>query len=163
MPFIALLGIWGIAELTTLILVVMKTGFFPTIILLVLSSAAGSYLLRSQQEAVLRMGQTPNRDVARESVYRLTAGVLLLVPGFISSILALIFLIPPLRALFASTLLRIVRPQAVYSAFSWQQQTCHTDNDGMNAESSRENITATREDGSVIHGELIDKRGNPHD
>lgn len=162
MPFIALLGLWGAVELATLIFAVIKIGFFPTIALLVLSSVAGSYLLRSQQQAVLRMGQTQNRDVARESVYRLTAGVLLLVPGFISSILALIFLIPPLRALFASTLLRIVQPQAVYSAFSWQQQTYHADND-VDAESSQENITATREDGSVIHGELIDKRGNPHD
>ena len=163
MPFIALLGLWGAVELATLIFAVIKIGFFPTIALLVLSSAAGSYLLRSQQQAVLRMGQTQNRDVARESVYRLTAGVLLLVPGFISSILALIFLSPPLRALFASTLLRIVQPQAVYSAFSWQQQTYHADNDGVDAESSQENITATREDGSVIHGELIDKRGNSHD
>ena len=153
MPFIALLGLWGAVELATLIFAVIKIGFFPTIALLVLSSAAGSYLLRSQQQAVLRMGQTQNRDVARESVYRLTAGVLL----------ALIFLIPPLRALFASTLLRIVQPQAVYSAFSWQQQTYHADNDGVDAESSQENITATREDGSVIHGELIDKRGNSHD
>ena len=85
MPFIALLGLWGAVELATLIFAVIKIGFFPTIALLVLSSAAGSYLLRSQQQAVLRMGQTQNRDVARESVYRLTAGVLLLVPGFISS------------------------------------------------------------------------------
>ena len=162
MPFITLLGLWGAVELATLIFAVIKIGFFPTIALLVLSSVAGSYLLRSQQQAVLRMGQTQNRDVARESVYRLTAGVLLLVPGFISSILAFIFLIPPLRALFASTLLRIVQPQAVYSAFSWQQQTYRADND-VDAESSQENITATREDGSVIHGELIDKRGNPHD
>lgn len=163
MPFIALLGLWGAAELAALIFAVMKIGFFPTIALLVLSSVAGSCLLHSQQQAVLRMGQAQQRDAARESVYRLTAGVLLLVPGFISSILALIFLIPPLRALFASTLLRIVQPQAVYSAFSWQQQTCHADNDEVDAESSQENITATREDGSVIHGELIDKRGNPHD
>lgn len=162
MPFLALLGIWGAAEIATLVLAVMKIGFFPTIALLLLSSAAGSYLLRSQQQAVLRMGQTQDRDVARESVYRMTAGVLLLVPGFISSLLALIFLIPPLRALFASTLLRIVQPQAVYSAFSWQQQTYRADN-GDEAETPPENITATREDGSVIHGELIDKRGNPHD
>ena len=162
MPFLALLGIWGAAEIATLVLAVMKIGFFPTIALLLLSSAAGSYLLRSQQQAVLRMGQTQDRDVARESVYRMTAGVLLLVPGFISSLLALIFLSPPLRALFASTLLRIVQPQAVYSAFSWQQQTYRADN-GDEAETPPENITATREDGSVIHGELIDKRGNPHD
>ena len=162
MPFLALLGIWGAAEIATLVLAVMKIGFFPTIALLILSSAAGSYLLRSQQQAVLRMGQTQDRDVARESVYRMTAGVLLLVPGFISSLLALIFLIPPLRALFASTLLRIVQPQAVYSTFSWQQQTYRADN-GDEAETPPENITATREDGSVIHGELIDKRGNPHD
>ena len=162
MPFLALLGIWGAAEIATLVLAVMKIGFFPTIALLLLSSAAGSYLLRSQQQAVLRMGQTQDRDVARESVYRMTAGVLLLVPGFISSLLALIFLIPPLRALFASTLLRIVQPQAVYSTFSWQQQTYRADN-GDDAETPPKNITATREDGSVIHGELIDKRGNPHD
>ena len=54
MPFIALLGLWGAVELATLIFAVIKIGFFPTIALLVLSSAAGSYLLRSQQQAVLR-------------------------------------------------------------------------------------------------------------
>ena len=101
MPFLALLGLWGVAELVALIAVVAQIGFFATLGLLILSSAIGSWLLRSQQQAVLRMAETPGRDVARESVYRMTAGVLLLVPGFISSALALIFLVPPLRALFA--------------------------------------------------------------
>ena len=157
MPFIALLGLWGAVELATLIFAVIKIGFFPTIALLVLSSAAGSYLLRSQQQAVLRMAETPGRDVARESVYRMTAGVLLLVPGFISSALALIFLMPPLRALFAGALVRIIQPQTMYSTFSWQQHgniyehETPPDND----------VTATREDGTVIHGELMDTH-NPN-
>ena len=81
MPFLALLGLWGVAELVALIAVVAKIGFFATLGLLILSSAIGSWLLRSQQQAVLRMAETPGRDVARESVYRMTAGVLLLGAG----------------------------------------------------------------------------------
>ena len=155
MPFLALLGLWGVAELIALIAVVAKIGFFATLGLLILS--IGSWLLRSQQQAVLRMAETPGRDVARESVYRMTAGVLLLVPGFISSALALIFLVPPLRALFAGALVRIIQPQTMYSTFSWQQQgnvyehETPPDND----------VTATREDGTVIHGELMDTH-NPN-
>ncbi len=157
MPFLALLGLWGVAELVALIAVVSKIGFFATLGLLLLSSAIGSWLLRSQQQAVLRMAETPGRDVARESVYRMTAGVLLLIPGFISSALALVFLVPPLRALFAGLLLRVLPTQTVYSTFSWQQQgnvyehEAPPDND----------VTATREDGTVIHGELMDTR-NPN-
>ena len=157
MPFLALLGLWGVAELIALIAVIAQIGFFATLGLLILSSAIGSWLLRSQQQAVLRMAATPGRDVARESVYRMTAGVLLLVPGFISSALALIFLVPPLRALFAGALVRIIQPQTMYSTFSWQQHgniyehEAPPDND----------VTATREDGTVIHGELMDTR-NPN-
>lgn len=152
MPFLALLGFWGIAELVVLIVVFAKLGFFAALGLLILSSAAGSWLLRSQQQAVLRMAETPGRDVARESVYRMTAGVLLLVPGFISSVLALIFLIPPLRALFAGLLLRILPTQTMYSTFSWQQQG----NVYEHEPPPEHDVTATREDGSVIHGELLD-------
>ena len=150
MPFLALLGLWGVAELVALIAVVSKIGFFATLGLLLLSSA-GSWLLRSQQQAVLRMAETPGRDVARESVYRMTAGVLLLIPGFISSVLALVFLVPPLRALFAGLLLRILPTQTVYSTFSWQQQ-----GNIYEHEPPENDVTATREDGSVIHGELLD-------
>ena len=151
MPFLALLGLWGVAELVALIAVVAQIGFFATLGLLILSSAIGSWLLRSQQQAVLRMAETPGRDVARESVYRMTAGGLLLVPRFIS------FLVPPLRALFAGALVRIIQPQTMYSTFSWQQHgniyehEAPPDND----------VTATREDGTVIHGELMDTR-NPN-
>ena len=81
----------------------------------------------------------------------MTAGVLLLVPGFISSVLALVFLIPPLRALFAGLLLRILPTQTVYSTFSWQQQ-----GNVYEHEPPENDVTATREDGSVIHGELLD-------
>ena len=157
MPFLALLGLWGVAELVALIAVVAKIGFFATLGLLILSSAIGSWLLRSQQQAVLRMAETPGRDVARESVYRMTAGVLLLVPGFISSALALIFLVPPLRALFAGALVRIIQPQTMYSTFAWRQEgnvyehEAPPDND----------VTVTREDGTVIHGELMYTR-NPN-
>ena len=78
-------------------------------------------------------------------------------PGFISSALALIFLVPPLRALFAGALVRIIQPQTMYSTFSWQQHgniyehETPPDND----------VTATREDGTVIHGELMDTH-NPN-
>ena len=161
MPFLALLGFWGIAELVVLIVVFAKLGFFAALGLLILSSAAGSWLLRSQQQAVLRMAETPGRDIARESVYRMTAGVLLLVPGFISSVLALIFLIPPLRALFAGLLLRILPTQTMYSTFSWQQQG----NIYEHEPPPENDVTATREDGTVIHGELLDapnpNRRNP--
>ena len=87
----------------------------------------------------------------------MTAGVLLLVPGFISSALALIFLVPPLRALFAGALVRIIQPQTMYSTFAWRQEgnvyehEAPPDND----------VTATREDGTVIHGELMDTH-NPN-
>ncbi|MDO4643197.1 MAG: FxsA family protein [Cardiobacteriaceae bacterium] len=153
MPFIALLGFWGVAELVTLIAVIFKVGFFTTLALLFLSSAAGSYLLRSQQEATMRMAQAPNKDVARESIYRMTAGILLIIPGFISSMLALVFLIPPLRSLFAATLLRILQPQTFSSTFAWQQRERYTE-----PTESHDDVTATREDGTIVHGELMDTR-----
>lgn len=158
MPFIGLLFFWFFAEIAVLIFMIIKLGFLLTLGLQLLSSAIGFGLLRHRQTAMVEMMQTttPNPDAARESIYHLTAGILLIIPGFLSSILALVFLIPPLRKVIGAGLLKILNPDVVMSSFNWRKQR-----NGTVYEYEESEVTATREDGSVIQGELMDERKNP--
>lgn len=155
MPFIGLLGLWFFAELAVLVFLIIKLGFLLTLGLQLLSSAIGFALLRHRQTAMANMMQSsnPNPDAARESIYHLTAGILFIIPGFLSSLLALVFLIPPLRKVVGTGLLKILTPDAVMRSFNWQQQK-----NGTVYEYEESEVSATREDGSVIQGELIDER-----
>ncbi|MGC2854696.1 FxsA family protein [Novispirillum sp. DQ9] len=78
-------------------------GPWPTIALVLLTAVAGTMLLRSQGLATLRRaqasldrGEMPLREVA-DGMCLLFAGVLLLVPGFVTDILGLLLFLPPVR------------------------------------------------------------------
>jgi UPF0716 protein FxsA len=107
-----------ILEIYLLIKLVGALGFLLTLALLLGAAGLGGFLLRIQgwttwikvQQALAR-GELPAREML-ESALIGAGGVLLLVPGFISDILALFCLIPATRRQFAEYLLRhhIPRP-----------------------------------------------------
>src|SRR5699024_6272544 len=104
-----------IAELYVLIKVGSIIGVIPTVALVLLTTMIGSYLVKRQGLEVLSRVQSAQ---ARGEVPALPllngialffAGVLLIVPGFISDALGFVLLIPRLREYIARTLLsRIV-------------------------------------------------------
>ena len=83
-----------ILEILTFILFGDILGFFPVIFLIFVTFLIGIILLRSNinLKDIQRLIQEPN-----EWLYQKIAGILLLIPGFISDLLGLILLIKSLR------------------------------------------------------------------
>ena len=94
-----------ILEIATFILVGGQIGVLPTLGLTLLATLAGGLLLRIQGfgamrriQAEMAAGRDPGRQMAHGAMIML-AGILLLLPGFISDIVGLLLFIPPVRDL----------------------------------------------------------------
>ncbi len=103
-----------VVELAVIIQVGHVIGTWNTIAVLLLVSFGGAWLVKREGLAVLRRfrqqmdaGHVPTRELA-DGVLILLAGALLLTPGFVTDILGLLLLLPPVRsAVRAAALHRI--------------------------------------------------------
>ncbi len=93
-------------------------GAFETIGLLVLVTVVGAWLVKREglgvlrrAEARLREGGVPGRELV-DGVLILFAGALLLTPGFLTDIVGILLLLPPVRAALRSTTVRWLRLKA---------------------------------------------------
>ena len=101
-----------VVEIYLLMQMIGVLGFFITLALLLTAAMVGTHLLRLQgwsagmrlQQALAR-GEMPALEIL-ESGLIATGGLLLLLPGFLSDILALLCLIPATRRLLMAWLLR---------------------------------------------------------
>lgn len=114
-----LLLLLPIIELWFLIQVGSAIGALSAIALLILAGVVGVGLLRLQSlstmarvQARLERGEVPSHEVV-EGLLLAIAGVLLLLPGFLSDIVALVVILPPLRKVIAHWLMRSGRLQAL--------------------------------------------------
>ncbi len=120
-PFLIILAIFPFVEIALLIRLMGAIGFIPTLGLLLISATAGISVIRHQglsaltrvQQALAR-GELPAREVANSGIATL-GGLLLLIPGILSDILALPCLIPTLRLRLADRLIasRSIMPTSV--------------------------------------------------
>lgn len=101
--FPLLLLAWPLAEIATFVIIGREIGVFSTIGLILLTGMAGVILLRVQGFGVLRRaqaeidaGRDPSREIANGAMI-LVAGILLLLPGFLTDILGILLFIPPVR------------------------------------------------------------------
>ena len=108
----ALLVVLFIAELWVLIQVAVHFGVLNTVALLVLMPMLGIWLVKRAGLAVFRRVQTtldaggvPHRELI-DGFLLLIAGVLLIVPGFITDAMGLLLLVPPVRIGVRTMLLR---------------------------------------------------------
>jgi UPF0716 protein FxsA len=92
-----------IIEIAVFIQVGDWVGFGPAILLLILVSIVGVWVVKHQGTGVLRRmrteiqaGRVPTAELI-DGVLILAAGLLLLLPGFVSDILALLLLVPIVR------------------------------------------------------------------
>tara|TARA_B100000965_G_scaffold9467_1_gene7309 strand:+ start:4575 stop:5084 length:510 start_codon:yes stop_codon:yes gene_type:complete len=97
-----------IAELYVIIKVAQNTGVFNSIILLILVSLIGAWLVRAQGIGIIRKiktqlttGQIPNKELVDGGLV-LFAGALMLTPGFLTDALGLLLLFPLTRPIFRS-------------------------------------------------------------
>jgi UPF0716 protein FxsA len=106
MLFVALLFlVVPLVELYVIVQAAQAFGIGETIVVLVLMSVVGAWLVKQQGVSVwrrfndtMRQGRVPHREIV-DGALILFAGALLLTPGFLSDILGLFLLFPPTRAL----------------------------------------------------------------
>lgn len=98
------LVVLAVAELAVLVAVAKQIGVLPAVLLLVLISALGPWLVRRAGFSVWRRarqhldrGEVPGRE-ALDGIILLGAGVLICIPGFITDVIGLLLLLPPVRA-----------------------------------------------------------------
>jgi UPF0716 protein FxsA len=101
-----------IAELWVMVQVAVRIGVLETIALLVLMPVLGIWLVKRAGLAVFRRlhatleaGGIPHKEVI-DGFLLLFAGLLLIVPGFITGAIGLLLLLPPVRIVVRSMLLR---------------------------------------------------------
>lgn len=110
---VVLLLVFGfpLIELAVLIEVGKAIGFWPTLGLLFLSAIAGMMIIRQQGVSMVgrmfdTIGQGGLAFVSMVNGYFvILAGCLLIVPGFITDVLGLALLVPPLRQLILGVML----------------------------------------------------------
>jgi UPF0716 protein FxsA len=102
--FVALAIVVGVVEITVMIQVGQWIGFLNTIGLLLLVSLVGAWLVKRQGLGVMARireqrsaGRLPAAE-AFDGALILVAGVLLVIPGFVTDALGLLLLLPPVRA-----------------------------------------------------------------
>ncbi|MDO4776768.1 MAG: FxsA family protein [Cardiobacteriaceae bacterium] len=109
MPILLLPMLWFVAELVLLVLVAGKIGALATLGWLAFAVVLGVLLIRGQKISMLgsiARGMRPQPGDLREGSFRVLAGLLLIVPGFLSDALAVVFLLPPLRIGLGALLLK---------------------------------------------------------
>jgi UPF0716 protein FxsA len=114
-----LLIIWPIAEFFVALKVAEAIGVLLTVILLLVSWPVGLWLMKAEGRAAwarLRIataqGRPPGGEVVGGALIVL-GGALLIVPGFISDILGLCLLVPPVRRLAGTGLARNLQSRLV--------------------------------------------------
>lgn len=101
-----------IVELWVIVAAAQTFGVAPTLLVLVAISVAGAYLCKwaglgvlMRMQKTVRRGGVPTREVV-DGFLVLLAGALLLVPGFVSDVMALGLLFPPTRSVARRLVLR---------------------------------------------------------
>ena len=105
-----------LVELAVIIQVGQALGVLNTIALLILVSVVGAWLVKREGMGVWKRfrrqvdaGVVPARELA-DGVMIIFAGALLMTPGFVTDLLGLSLLLPPVRAAIrATTLARLTR------------------------------------------------------
>ena len=118
-----------IVELYVMVQVAGVIGALPTVLLVVAMSLAGAWLMKVEGLGVLRKmqrqlnaGEMPTTE-AVNGVVIVVGGLLMLVPGFVTGIIGLLLLLPPVRALLRPLVVarvqrRIDRGSARFMVFS---------------------------------------------
>ena len=102
--FVALAIVVGVVEISVIFQVGQWIGFLNTVGLLLLVSLMGAWLVKRQGLGVMARireqrsaGRLPATE-AFDGALILVAGVLLVIPGFVTDALGLLLLVPPIRA-----------------------------------------------------------------
>ena len=112
---VALFVLVPIVELAVIIQVGQTLGVLETLLLMVVVSIVGAWLVKHEGIGVwrraqrqLEMGAVPGRELV-DGTLIMFAGVLLLTPGFVSDCIGILLLLPPVRAGLRGLVIRRLR------------------------------------------------------
>jgi UPF0716 protein FxsA len=147
---LALLLAAPFVEIAVMVQVADWIGFLNMVGLLLVISVAGVFVVKHQGttawqriRADLQTGRMPSASLV-DGALILTAGVLLVIPGFVSDAIGLLLLLPPVRHVLRTWLSR---------RFRMRVAVVSTAGPGP----------ARRQSGDVIDVEGAEQRGRPHD
>ena len=125
--------LFAVLEAMVLSKVAAYTGWLFIFLALIAAAMLGSFLFRTQGFSTwirmnqrLQQGEMPGNEMV-ESVLILLGAILLVIPGFISDALGLLFLFPPVRKGLAAFMVRrgslqmMMRGGAVYTQTTWHE------------------------------------------
>ncbi len=132
-----------IAELYIIIQVAQTTGVFNSIILLILVSLIGAWLVKAEGLGVLKKiriqltkGEMPSKELVDGGLI-LLAGALMLTPGFLTDAFGLLLLFPITRPIFRIPILKKVKN---ISSRSGRQGTSFGDSSFINFRNRKSEI-----------------------
>ena len=120
MPLLLLFVALPLIEIALFIAIGGQIGVGTTLLLIVLGAMLGVTILRGQQARALAMMQgglriDPGTFLA-QGAFRVLAGILLILPGFLTDTLGLLLLLPPLQR----ALVRLIGARATVTTRVWQ-------------------------------------------
>ena len=117
-PLVLLFLVVPFVELFVILRVGDALGVVNTIALLILVSLVGGWLVKREGVGVLvraqrrvQAGEIPGRELL-DGVLILFAGALLMTPGFVTDVVGILLLLPPVRANLRSSVVRFLARRA---------------------------------------------------
>ncbi|MBU3825140.1 MAG: FxsA family protein [Candidatus Oceanisphaera merdipullorum] len=114
-------------------------GAWSTIALILLSAIVGLSLVRVQglttlleAQRKMQLGEPPAREMLSATLLALS-GALLILPGFVSDMLGLLLLLPPVRQAIVARLLSKVKMQTHQQGYTFSGEFHHTQGDEQQA------------------------------
>lgn len=159
MPIFPLLGVLLILEIVVWVVMVQAVGFWATLGLVVLGSAIGMWLMRREGAKAfeaLQLAANERRSPRREAVdgaLVAVGGAFMLIPGLVSDVLGLLFLLPFTRPAVRGLVLSVVARRARRAPQAARIRVTGVPSEPLRGEATR----ADRPDGHpVIEGEIVD-------
>lgn len=146
------LVLWLVLEVVVLALVARWVGVLWTVLAVVGLSALGAWLLRREGRrtwtalrSALRTGQMPSREIA-DTILVWVGGALLTLPGFVSGVIGLVFVLPFTRPVARIGLETMVARRLLAA--------------GLSVAPGEARVRRTRDrdvEGDVVEGEIVDE------
>ncbi|MDP0297515.1 FxsA family protein [Glaesserella parasuis] len=141
--FLAGLFLYIYIEISLLVSVGSAIGVLPLILLMITISAVGLWLVKlrgimtiMQIRQEIAQGKIPAQAVT-SSIFFAIAGVLLIIPGFLSDIVALLLLLPITRQLLQAMFMKLFASHVKFMSFGSMNRTSSQNNTTFEAEFER--------------------------